>query len=94
MAPKWEPDPAGRIKVEPKDETKERLGRSPDDADALLLAFHGGGGALTDYMSDLMAAQSAAEQAGEADVPLLDAGTHVPMMPGISGRRPSGLWGR
>lgn len=30
----------GRVKVEPKDDTRKRLGRSPDDADALLLAFH------------------------------------------------------
>jgi len=39
-APHWAPDPSGRIKVEPKDKTHERLGRSPDDADALLLAFY------------------------------------------------------
>jgi hypothetical protein len=40
IAPKYKPDPAGRTKVEPKEETRERLGRSPDDADALLLAFY------------------------------------------------------
>jgi hypothetical protein len=34
----WDLDPAGRRKVEPKEETKEKIGRSPDDADALLLA--------------------------------------------------------
>ncbi len=40
IAPRYVPDSSGRIKVEPKDETKARLGRSPDDADALLLAFY------------------------------------------------------
>lgn len=43
MAPKWSPDARGRIQVEKKDETRKRLGRSPDDGDALLLAFFGGG---------------------------------------------------
>jgi hypothetical protein len=32
-------DVRGRRVVEPKDETKKRLGRSPDSADAALLAF-------------------------------------------------------
>jgi hypothetical protein len=41
-APKYTTDAAGRTVVEPKDETKKRLGRSPDNADALLLAFHRG----------------------------------------------------
>ena len=40
ISPKYAPDSAGRIKVERKDETRKRLGRSPDDADALLLAFY------------------------------------------------------
>ncbi len=39
MAPAWELDAQGRRKVEPKDETKEKIGRSPDDADAFLLAY-------------------------------------------------------
>ena len=30
---------SGRVKIEPKDDTRKRLGRSPDDADALLLAY-------------------------------------------------------
>ena len=30
----------GRVKIEPKEDTRKRLGRSPDDADALLLAFY------------------------------------------------------
>jgi hypothetical protein len=40
MAPAWDLDAQGRRKVEPKDETKEKIGRSPDDADAFLLAYH------------------------------------------------------
>ncbi|MFJ5984324.1 terminase large subunit domain-containing protein [Lentzea sp. NPDC092896] len=39
-APKYTLDSSGRITVEKKDETKKRLGRSPDNADALLLAFY------------------------------------------------------
>ncbi len=39
-APKFTVDSAGRTKVEPKEETRARIGRSPDDADALLLAFY------------------------------------------------------
>lgn len=38
-APHYDYDHKMRIRVEPKDDTKARLGRSPDDADALLLAF-------------------------------------------------------
>lgn len=41
-APKYTTDSAGRTVVEPKEETKKRIGRSPDNADALLLAFHTG----------------------------------------------------
>lgn len=37
-APSWKLQ-SGRILVEPKDAIKKRLGRSPDDADALLLAY-------------------------------------------------------
>jgi hypothetical protein len=37
--PRWWEDKAGRIQVEPKALVRKRLGHSPDDADALLLAF-------------------------------------------------------
>jgi hypothetical protein len=40
--PKYKIDSAGRVKVESKDETRRRLGRSPDTADASLLAWFGG----------------------------------------------------
>lgn len=39
-APKYSLDASGRIVVEKKEETKKRIGRSPDNADALLLAFY------------------------------------------------------
>lgn len=40
LAPVYKLDSQGRRVVEPKDETKEKLGRSPDDADALHLAYY------------------------------------------------------
>ncbi|MGP3917669.1 hypothetical protein [Nonomuraea sp. 10N515B] len=43
LEPQWDADPQGRIRVEKKEEIIKRLGRSPDNADALLLAFYGGG---------------------------------------------------
>ena len=39
MAPKWKLDSAGRRVVEPKDDTRETLGRSPDGMDAMNLAY-------------------------------------------------------
>lgn len=43
-APKYEMDVRGRRVVEDKAKTKEELGRSPDNADALLLAYANVGG--------------------------------------------------
>jgi hypothetical protein len=43
LEPQWDADSQGRIRVEKKEEIIKRLGRSPDNADALLLAFYGGG---------------------------------------------------
>lgn len=39
MAPTWKLDSKGRRVVEPKEETKKRLKRSPDDMDAVNLAY-------------------------------------------------------
>ena len=39
VSPKYALDSAGRRVVEPKDRTKKRLGRSPDRADAVLMAY-------------------------------------------------------
>lgn len=38
-SPTWAPDAANRVHVEAKRDTKKRLKRSPDDADALILAY-------------------------------------------------------
>lgn len=42
LEPRWTTDAAGRIIVEKKEQVISRLGRSPDNADALLLAYHSG----------------------------------------------------
>lgn len=39
----WGIDTKGRIVIEPKADVSARLGHSPDDADALLMSFWGGG---------------------------------------------------
>jgi hypothetical protein len=44
LAPAFELDSAGRRAVEPKDQTREKIGRSPDEADAVNLAYHELGG--------------------------------------------------
>jgi hypothetical protein len=46
----YELDSAGRRVVEPKKATKKRLGRSPDRADALLMAFAGGAPMGADFV--------------------------------------------
>ncbi len=44
LAPEWAPDARGRRRLEPKAKTKERCqGRSPDDVDALNLAYYEAG---------------------------------------------------
>lgn len=42
LQPRWELDSKGRIIVEPKDAIRKRTGRSPDNADALLLSYFSG----------------------------------------------------
>lgn len=39
VALKWKPDSRGRVRLEPKPDMKKRLGCSPDDADAMMMAF-------------------------------------------------------
>lgn len=48
MAAIYAPDLKGRNKVEPKKEMKKRLGRSPDRADAVLLAIYEPGSPIED----------------------------------------------
>jgi hypothetical protein len=45
LAPEWELRDGVRV-VEPKDETKKKIGRSPDDADSLNLSHFDGGGVI------------------------------------------------
>jgi phage terminase large subunit len=40
---KYKIDSAGRLQIEDKDETKKRLGRSPDRADAVMMSCYQGG---------------------------------------------------
>jgi hypothetical protein len=49
MAPTWKLDSDGRRVVEPKDATKKRIKRSPDDMDALNLAYAPAMSALVDF---------------------------------------------
>lgn len=65
-APKYSIDAAGRIVVEPKAETKKRIGRSPDNADALLLAFYSGTGADAHAWIDHMRRRVTADHADPA----------------------------
>jgi hypothetical protein len=39
-ATQWKPNSAGKIEIEPKDDLRARIGRSPDRADALAMTFH------------------------------------------------------
>jgi hypothetical protein len=50
LEPRWDVDAQGRIRVEKKDEIIKRLGRSPDNADALLLAFYNPGRARVRWL--------------------------------------------
>ena len=47
-------DTKGRVKVEPKDDIRTRLGRSPDSADALLLAYYQPTSSATDWFEHIM----------------------------------------
>lgn len=60
VAPHYKLDSSGRVQVESKDETRERINRSPDDADALLLAFYNPPGNQPSAMDWLKQAKRAA----------------------------------
>jgi hypothetical protein len=57
LEPRWDVDKTGRIRVEPKEDIIDRSGRSPDNADALLLAFLSQMDKTTDYFEHLKARQ-------------------------------------
>jgi hypothetical protein len=58
-APTYDLDSHGHIKVEQKKDTRERLRRSPDEADALLLAFYTATGSATWFFEQLHAERQA-----------------------------------
>ena len=60
VAPHYKLDSSGRVQVETKDDTRERINRSPDDADALLLAFYNPPGNQPAAMDWIRAAKRAA----------------------------------
>lgn len=41
IAPKWDHTSSGLIKIEDKEDTQKRLGRSPDEGDAVVMVFNG-----------------------------------------------------
>ena len=51
---RYEHDIKGRVKVEPKDDIRKRLGRSPDNADALLLAYHTPRSSSTEWFETIL----------------------------------------
>jgi hypothetical protein len=56
LEPRYEHDLRGRVKVEPKDDIRKRIGRSPDNADALLLAYFRPKAFATEWFEALKAA--------------------------------------
>jgi hypothetical protein len=59
LAPEYKINSQGQRELEPKDKMKERLKRSPDDMDALNLAYYDGGGSFPSVQSTY---QSASER--------------------------------
>src|SRR5262249_5255951 len=51
LAPEYKINSQGQRELEPKDKMKERLKRSPDDMDALNLAYYDGGGSFPSLQS-------------------------------------------
>jgi hypothetical protein len=59
LEPQWSLTPRGQTLVEKKEDIIERLGRSPDNADALLLAYFVPTDATTDYMEQMVLGKGA-----------------------------------
>jgi hypothetical protein len=72
----YEHDLKGRVKVEPKDEIRKRAGRSPDNADALLLAYYTPRSTATDWFEAVMG--PGAEPLDLGNLP------DVPLYPGLA----------
>jgi hypothetical protein len=58
LAPLWKPDAAGRRQVEKKPETKKRLKRSPDDMDAVNLAYTEAGEGVAHWVESAVTEQT------------------------------------
>ena len=78
VAPKYQLDSSGRVKVEPKADTRERIGRSPDEADAILLAYYTGAGQGYAFMQAWGAENAANAAEPQADPAL----AHLPRLGG------------
>lgn len=75
-APKWRLMAGGRIQIESKEDIKKRIGRSPDDGDAVVYAFTETGGSWADLYKK--AEELAAEE---------DEGVPQPRPPATRARR-------
>jgi hypothetical protein len=51
LNPRWMLNNAGKIQIEKKDDIRDRLGRSPDDAEALILAYFMPGDDLDEWFA-------------------------------------------
>lgn len=49
--PRWLIDPSGKIQIERKEDIRDRLGRSPDNAEALILAYFMPGSDLDEWFA-------------------------------------------
>jgi hypothetical protein len=96
LAPAWDMDSAGRRTVERKDQTKDKIGRNPDDADALNLAYLECGvapesrGVVPDRL-DVPMTKFAEEKPPR---PQLDEGSYAPHYEALfgGGRQPQRAW--
>ena len=80
VAPKWRVMSGGKIQVESKDDIRKRLGRSPDDGDAVMMAM----AETTGSWGDVYRAPVEAEVTAPPDVPQRSVGwgdVHRPLEP-------------
>lgn len=72
VAPKWHVASSGRIQVESKDEIRRRIGRSTDDADAVVMAawMRGGAGQGAVWLAYVKERVTGLQSAGRNGLPL------------------------
>lgn len=90
--PRYLIDSRGKIQIEPKKDVRNRLGRSPDVADAVLLAFYDRGGPLE--MSDSRQTFAGADLEGGSTRPGYRSMFGGPTLPGLPVSLPTRLVGR